>query len=220
MIAKQLISDLVLPLDVSDTGATALGLMDEFHVSHLPVTKDSEFIGIISDTDIFNLNNFEEPVGDHPIVINRVSVREEQHFYDVVKLFTAMKLTLLPVVSDKNIYLGSITLATLIREFSSVSSVESPGGIIILEVNDKDYVMTEIAQIIETNDAKLLSMYITTYPDSTKLEVTLKLNRIDIAPVIQTFLRYNYTIKATYSEESDEENLRERYDSLMKYLNV
>ena len=220
MIAKQLISDLVLPLDVSDTGATALGLMDEFHVSHLPVTKDSEFIGIISDTDIFNLNNFEEPVGDHPIVINRVSVREEQHFYDVVKLFTAMKLTLLPVVSDKNIYLGSITLATLIREFSSVSSVESPGGIIILEVNDKDYVMTEIAQIIETNDAKLLSRYITTYPDSTKLEVTLKLNRIDIAPVIQTFLRYNYTIKATYSEESDEENLRERYDSLMKYLNV
>jgi acetoin utilization protein AcuB len=220
MIAKQLISDLIFPLDISDSGAAALGLMDEYHVTHLPIVNNLEFVGLISDTDIFNLNNFEEPVGNHPLSVNRVSVREEQHFYDVVRLFTEMNLTLLPVVNEKNGYLGSITLATLIREFSSISSIDSPGGIIILEVNDKDYVLTEIAQIIETNDAKLLSMYLTSYPDSTKLEVTLKLNRIDIAPVIQTFLRYNYTIKATYSEESDEDNMRERYDSLMKYLNV
>jgi CBS domain-containing protein len=220
MIAKQLISDLIIPLNVSDSGATALGLMDEYHVSHLPIVRDMEFLGIISDTDIFNLNNFYEPVGNHPLSLSHAYVREEQHFFDVVRLFTTMKLTLVPVVTDKNIYIGSITLSTLIREFASISSIDSPGGIIILEINDKDYVLTEIAQIIETNDAKLLSMYITQYPDSTKLEVTLKLSRIDIGPVIQTFLRYNYSIKATYTEESDEESMRDRYDSLMKYLNV
>jgi len=220
MIAKQLISDLIIPLDVADSGATALGLMDEYHVTHLPIVKEMEYLGLISDTDIFNLNNFYEPVGNHPLSLSHAYVREDQHFYDVLRVFTSMKLTLLPVVTDKNIYTGSITLPTLIREFSNISSIDSPGGIIILEINDKDYVLTEIAQIIETNDAKLLSLFITSFPDSTKLEVTLKLNRIDLGGVIQTFLRYNYIIKATYTEDTDEESLRDRYDSLMKYLNV
>src|ERR1035437_6875595 len=138
MIAKQLISDLIIPLNVSDSGATALGLMDEYHVSHLPIVRDMEFLGIISDTDIFNLNNFYEPVGNHPLSLSHAYVREDQHFFDVVRLFTTMKLSLVPVVTDKNIYLGSVTLSTLIREFSSISSIDSPGGIIILEINDKD----------------------------------------------------------------------------------
>jgi hypothetical protein len=98
--------------------------------------------------------------------------------------------------------------------------LNNPGGIIILELNDKDYLLTEIAQIVESNDAKVLGMYLTTFPDSTRIEITLKINKIDVGPVLQTFIRYNYTIKASFSEDTYTESLQERYNSLMNYLNI
>jgi acetoin utilization protein AcuB len=194
--------------------------MDEFQVSQLPIVANGEFRGLISDTDILNLNNFSETAGNHPLSLTNAYVRENQHIYDVIRLFDSMKLDILPVLDDKNHYLGSITLSGLIHPISDMMALDNPGSIIILEVNDKDYLLTEIAQIVESNDAKILGMYITTYPDSTRMDVTLKVNRIDVGAILQTFIRYNYIIKASFSEDTYTESLKERFDSLMNYLNI
>jgi hypothetical protein len=175
---------------------------------------------VISDTDILTYNNFTEPVGSHPLSLSNAYIIDNQHIFDVIRIIDAMKLTLLPVLDEKKHYLGSITLTTLCHNISDLMALNNPGGIIILEINDKDYLLTEIAQIVESNDAKVLGMYITTFPDSTRIEVTLKINRIDVGPVLQTFIRYNYTIKASFSEDSYSESLKERYNSLMNYLNI
>jgi len=220
MIAQQLISDIITPLKSFETGADALVLMDELRVSHLPIVNQEEFLGVISDTDILTYNNFTEPVGSHPLSLSNAYIIDNQHIFDVIRIIDAMKLTLLPVLDEKKHYLGSITLTTLCHNISDLMALNNPGGIIILELNDKDYLLTEIAQIVESNDAKVLGMYITTFPDSTRIEVTLKINRIDVGPVLQTFIRYNYTIKASFSEDSYSESLKERYNSLMNYLNI
>jgi hypothetical protein len=98
--------------------------------------------------------------------------------------------------------------------------VLNPGGIIILEVSENDYSMAEISRIVESNDARIIGAFFTTRNDSTLIDLTLKINNIDLNPVIQTFERYNYTIKATFAEKDDLDDLRERYDSLMNYLNI
>ncbi len=220
MIARQLISDIITPLKSTETGADALGLMDEFRVSHLPIVDQEQFLGLISDTDIQTYNNLPEPVGSHPLSLSNVYIYENQHIFDVIRIIDAMKLTLLPVLDEKKHYLGSITLTTLCYNLSDLMALNNPGGIIILELNDKDYLLTEIAQIIESNDAKILGMFITTFPDSTRIEITLKINKIDVGPVLQTFIRYNYIIKASFSEDTYRESLQERYNSLMNYLNI
>lgn len=204
----------------SETGAGALGIMDELRVSHLPIVDDEEFRGLISDTDILTFDNFAETVGSHPLSLSNAYVMENQHIYDVIRIVDAMKLTLLPVLDENKHYLGSITLASLSHHLSGLMALNNPGGIIILELNDKDYLLTEIAQIVESNDAKILGMYITTFPDSTRMEVTLKVNKIDVGPILQTFTRYNYSIKASFSEDTYTESLQERYNSLMNYLNI
>jgi hypothetical protein len=105
--------------------------------------------------------------------------------------------------------------------FSKLSAIEKPGGIIVLEIAQSDYLMTEISQIIESNDAKILSMYVNTMEDSTKLEVTLKLNITDLTSIIQTFNRYEYSIKASFMEFDEQEDLyNERYDLFMRFLNT
>lgn len=221
MIAKELLTEELIPLKTSDSGAIALGLMDEYRVSHLPIVNDRDFLGIISDTDIYNLNSFEDPAGNHALSISGAYIYDYQHLYEVIETFTRLKLTLLPVLDTNGHYLGVITLGNLVYHLNRMISNDNPGGVIILEINDKDYSLTEIAQIIESNDAKVLSLYITSVPDSTKLTVTIKINKIDIAPVLQTFHRYDYSIKASFSDkDSYNEGLQERYDSLMNYLNI
>ena len=221
MTARDLINDTVIALRPSDIGSDALGLMDELRVSHLPVVDGMEFLGLISDSDIYNRGEFEQPVWDGKVSLNRPYIFENQHVYDVILMITGQKLTLLPVLNVKNQYAGVNSLPDLVQKFFAIASLNNPGGIIMLEVNQKDYLLTEIAGIVESNDAKILSLYITSHPDSTKLEITIKMNRVDIGAILQTFYRYNYLVKASWSkEDSFSDGLQDRFDSLMNYLNI
>jgi len=221
MIARDLINDSLIPLKTSDSGAQALGLMDEYRVSHLPIVNNTSFLGMICDTDIVDQNAFDDPLGNHKLSLSGAYVRENQPIYEVIQTFADLKLTLMPVLDEKDQYLGVITLANLVHHLAGITSIDTQGSIIVLEINDKDYSLAQLSQIVEANDAKVLSSYITSYPDSTKLEVTLKINKLDIGPILQTFSRYDYTIKASYSnKDAYSETLQERFDSLMNYLNI
>jgi CBS domain-containing protein len=220
MIAKHLITDGIMPLKTSDTGKTALSWMEEYKVSHLPIVNNQEFLGLISELDIYNLNSFDEPLGNHKLSLKHPYVFENQHIYDVLKLVNEQNLSLVPVLNEEENYLGSINLQNLIKYFALSLSVDNPGGIIVLEMTYNDYSLTELAKIVEENDAKILSTFLLNHEDSTRLDVFLKINKVDISSILKTFERYNYFVKASYGEENDNEDLRERYNSLMNYLNV
>lgn len=220
MLARSLISDLIVPLRTSDTGLQALNLMDEFKVSHLPIVNNTDLLGLVTESDIFETNTFEEPLGNHNLSLIQPYVYDHQHVYDVIRLVHEQKLTLIPVVDENNSYLGSITLNCLVKYFARLAAVDNPGGIIVLEMGIRDYSLSEIARHVESNDANILSLYIVTLPDSTRMEVTIKIDRMDIAGIIQTFNRFNYTIKASFFEDDFNETLRDRYDSFMRFLNT
>ena len=195
-------------------------MMDEYRVSHLPITSDEELLGVISDEDINTLNHFEECIGNHRLSLARVFVTEDMHIYEVIRLFSVHKLTLIPVLDKKGNYMGVITLRELVEKFAEFTAVGNPGGVLILEVNEKDYSLSQIAQIVESNDAIILSVFIHSFPDSTRMEVILKVNKMDITSIIATFNRYDYIIKASFSESDYDDYLRDRFDSFMNYLNV
>lgn len=222
MLAKDLISNEIPALRTSDTGVEALNWMEVFRVSHLPIVNNQEFLGLISDEDIYNLNQPEEPLGNHKLSLTRPYVTEDQHIYEVLDTASRLKLTVIPVLKEDNNYLGLIRMSELLHYFANLSAIEKPGGILVLDLNQNDYSLTEIAQIVESNDAKILSMYVNTPDkDSVRLEVTLKINRTDLTPVIQTFNRFDYRVKASFMEY-DEENelLQKRYELFMKYLDI
>jgi hypothetical protein len=219
-LAKDLITDDIPPLKTSDTGTRALQWMEEFRVMHLPIVNHEEFLGLISEADILDLNNPNEPIGAHSLSLPKPFVNENQHFYDVLKLVSTYKLSIIPVLDNNDKFLGTITLSKLLEELSEMASMKENGGLIVLELNVNDYYLSEIARIVESNDAKILSLYISSPADSTKLEVTIKINRIELSSILQTFERFNYKIKASFHESAQEEDLRERFNSLMKYFDL
>jgi acetoin utilization protein AcuB len=221
MIAKDLISEVIPALKTSDLGQTALNWMEIFRVSHLPIVNNQDFLGLISDADIYDMNQASEPIGNHELTLIKPYVREDQHIFEVIGLASRMKLSVVPVLNNKNHYLGVITTSDLIRHMAGISSMDQPGGILVLELLERDYSLTQIAQIVESNNVRIMSMYITSPPESTKLEVTLKVNSTELTSVIRTFERYNYEVKTWISTNDSMEALySERFDLLMKYLNI
>lgn len=221
MVAKEMISDIIPSLKTSDTGISALNWMDIFKVTHLPIVNNKEFLGLISETDIYDLNMPEEPLGNHQLSLVRPYVNETQHVFEVMELASRLKLSLIPVLDQKKNYLGVITITDLLHFFANLSALKNPGGILVLELNLNDYSLAQIAQIVEGNDAKILGTYITSHPNSTKIELSIKLNVTDVTSIIQTFNRYNYTVLGSYMKHDEEEDLLEdRYNLLMKYLNT
>jgi CBS domain-containing protein len=220
MIAAELVSDIVVPLKTSDTVDTAISMMAEFKVSHLPVVNNTSYIAMVSEDDLLSDVDLDAPVGNIKLSLPRLMINDYQHIYDVIRMMSEHRLSLLPVVDSDENYLGAISLESLAINLSKMAAVSQPGSIIVLEMSQNDYSLSEIAQIIESNDARILSMYITAKIDSTIIDVILKINKPDLHAIIQTFNRYNYSIKASYGQEEDPEDLRDRFDSLMNYLNV
>jgi hypothetical protein len=134
---------------------------------------------------------------------------------------SVLKLSAVPVLDLHHEYCGVITVFDLAQKFADLVAVSEPGGVIVLELNAIDYSLSQIAQIVESNDAKILSFYVNKEPESTQITVTLKINVIDLSAIIQTFVRYDYNIKAVYMDESIIQNLYDdRFDQLMKYMNM
>ena len=193
--------------------------MAEFRVSHLPIVNNLEFLGLISDEDLIEASDYNLQIGELSLSLRNAFVDENQHIYDIIRLFYEQKLSIVPVLDSMKNYLGMVSVNTMMEYMATLMSVKEPGGIIILEINNRSNSLAHIAQIVESNNAQILSSYIQSFPDSTRLEITLKLNRTDISAIIASFLRYDYQIKATFNDIKNDSG-QDRYDQLMNYLNI
>ncbi len=225
MLAIEAISKEIPPIH-KDTGLDeALRAMDSYRVDQLPVMEDGRYLGLVYHADILAQKDEQEKVGDLEADLIKVFVNKNQHLYELVKVADEFDLSLIPVLEEnegegESEWVGTVLLQDLIRWFAHSVSIKEPGGIIVISVDRNDFAMTQIAQIVEGNEARILSSYISSEPGSHTLDVILKLDRQDIDAVIQTFERYDYRIKATYQESRIEEDLRDKFDELMNYINM
>lgn len=221
MIAKELINETPLPVSNETRGTDVLFLLDEFRQETLPVVDNGKLLGSVSEADIYAMDDIDLPLTDRKTKLKEGFIYESQHLLDVVSAMCTYKLSVLPVMDENEVYIGCIDRVTVLKSLSNMLEVKNPGAIIVLELNQHDFVLSQIAQIIESQDAKILNLFVTHSEDSTKTEIIIKLNAREIQAILQAFNRYNYIVKATYTEdEKMHDDLRERYDSLMRYLNI
>lgn len=220
MISQKLIVNEITPVRLSDTGEKVLSLMNEFKVLHLPVVDNNNYLGIVSEDLILEMLDEKATIKTIVNGLNPAFVSMEKDVFEVISEINEKKLTLIPMLENEKYY-GSITNHSILTALASIIAVKEGGGVIVLALNKKDYQMSEIAQIIESNNARILSSYISEHRDSNMITVTLKLNVKDLSTIIQTFERYKYTVTAKYQPSNhNSDGISDRYDSLMRYLNI
>jgi signal-transduction protein with cAMP-binding, CBS, and nucleotidyltransferase domain len=220
MKASEIISEVIPPLVHTDSGEKALLWMDEFQVNHLPVLKNGNFVGVLSESELLDQTDLEPSLDELFQHLPRPFVFADAHLFDILKHFSLFKLTALPVLDRQEQYLGVISSQDLLQLLAQSTGVKEMGSVLVLEMDANNYALSQIAQIVESNQAKILNLFVNSEPDSTKIQVSLKINQQNLSSIIRTFERYDYNVLASYQAEDQHNELQERYDELMLYLNM
>jgi Mg/Co/Ni transporter MgtE len=220
MLARDLISTVVPILHPLDPGSRALRLMNEYHLTQLPLVLENKYLALVEEDDILDLEDAEVALENMEYNGPKPAIPENAHFFEAIRLFHEMKLAVLPVISYEKEYIGVLTKDGLLAALAQYNGVKEHGGILALDLDPRDYSLSEIARIAESNDVTLLSVNTITSPASGRLEVLLKTNRQELQGLVATFERFNYIIKYTITEEQEEDLLKKNYDLLMNYISM
>lgn len=220
MYASNCINPEIPFLQPEDKGLTALGLMEELKLSQIPLVENDNYVGLLDEVDLLDYECIDGQLSDIQNEIKKTFVLEDAHLFDVVGKMVSENLSILPVISKEEKYIGAIDHIAVLMALGKAEAFHAPGGVLELELSIHDYSLAEISRLVETNDAKVLLSYVESVQDSEKIKLTIKVNKPDLGRIIQTFNRFGYTITASFHKDEYEEDLRKRYDGFLRYLNT
>lgn len=190
----------------------------EYDFSHFPVTENGIYIGSLSseDADTFEV---DKTIADYRYTLEPFFVRDTTSWLDVLEVFANNHTNVVPVLTTENKYVGYYEFEDIIKFFHDTPFLKEPGGIVVVEKPILDYSMSQVAQIVESNNGRILGLFISDATVDT-VQITVKIALGAMNEIIQTFRRYNYEIVSEHNEDTYINNLRERSDYLDKYLNI
>lgn len=219
MILEKLISHSVPTLRPTDSVDDALRLMDESKLKHLPLVQDDQLKMILSESLLLEVNNYGL-LSEFETVENPITLDLNSHPYDALKYLQQHQIEIAPIVDADKHYIGSVSTDTVINYLTEQLGVSQTGAIIVLEIAPLNYSLAEIARIAEYEDVVILSSLHYNNKLTGKIELTLKTNRLELRALAASFERYNYTILHLFGSSSKSEDLQDRYQMLMNYINM
>ena len=205
-------------IDTQETIGAVQDFFDDLTFSHFPIIEEGIFIGSIVADDIETFDS-DKKVTDYRYTLEHFFARANMIWLDVLEVFAKNHTNLVPILDENNKYVGYYEIGDVIKFFHETTFLKEPGAIIIVSKNTIDYSMSQIAQIVESNNGKLLGLFISN-SDVNTTEITLKISIGSLNEIIQTFRRYNYDIISEHNEDNYINSLKERSDYLDKYLNM
>ena len=205
-------------IDSQDSIAVVQEFFDELTFSHFPVIEEEVYIGSIASEDIETFDGSKK-IFDYKFSLEGFFARNNMVWLEVLEVFAKNNTNLVPVLDDKNKYIGYYEITDIIKFFSKTPFLFESGKIIVNKKRQEDYSLSQITQIIESNNGKTLGLFVSG-TDAENIEVTIKINAGPINEIIQTFRRYDYEIVSDHHEDNYINTLKERSDYLDKYLNI
>lgn len=220
MLTRDLLSQSLPSLRLQDKIFQALQLMNDNHVTHLPIIDGEKYIGLVSEEDLLQSDNDHSTLEQLEQSFFTVSVKEDDHFLKAVQTAAENGLSVVPVINENNELAGTVAYNDLLRHASEFMSLHEPGGLIVLEIPSNQYSFNEISKLVETNDAQITQLNSSNNAETGMMQVTIRVNKPEISDIIATFQRYEYNVKYFFGEEQYANELRTNYDNLMHYLKM
>jgi len=219
MNVELLISPSVPVLLPEDTGSRALELMEENNLSQLPVVTEDNYQALLQEHDILDLNNPDTLLSQSGLLNFKPAIIGFAHPFEAMRIMHEMSLSILPVIDNEHKYIGALTRDGLFNYFTEKSGIDTPGGIIVLEIAPRDYTLYEIARICENEDATILNLQVNANQKG-MLEITIKLNRTGVEAVVSSFERHKYHVIEVFGEDTQDVDITGKYNLLMNYINM
>ncbi len=216
---SQLSDQHIKTLEIQDSVANAIEVIEKFDLNHLPVLDGKLFVGLISSDNLFDAEPTESLLSLERYYL-KASVKPIDHFSLALRTRAKFSIDFVPVVNEKNEWEGSVSSDKLLEEISKMMGVSDNSSLLVLEISRVDYALGEINRLVESNDAMIMHVNTMQDPMSDFLEVILRINKEDISDIVATFQRHEYTVLYYYGEESYANELQTNLSHLMNYLSI
>ena len=214
---QHIINDL-RPFDVSAKIKELQEVFNQLTYSHVPIQKDGIYIGCLSETDVYCFDG-NEKVEDVLYAVEHFFVDQSAIWLDVLDTFALNDSNLMPVLDSNHNYLGYYLLIDIISLFRNTPFFSEPGGTIIIEKAYKDYSLSEICQIVESNNVKMLGVFVSKIKND-MVQVIIKIENSGLSAIFENFRRYGYTIISGHEDDRFLKTLKDRSAYLNRYLNL
>lgn len=218
MNTTQYIINDIKPFDIKTSLKEIQTAFSQLTYSHIPVKKDGRFVGCITETDAHCFDS-QKTLLEYEYAIEAFYVREQTNWLDILEAFALKGSNIMPVLNSRNDYVGYYELSDIMNLFNNTPFLNEAGGIIVVEKGVRDYSFSEICQIVESNDARILGVFISKI-DGETVQATIKIGHTGMNAIVQTFRRYSYNVISNHDEDKLLEDLKERSNYLNKYLNM
>jgi CBS domain-containing protein len=219
MLTIDYLNNDIKALTLHHTIADAKELFAELIFTHIPIVEKGVFYGLIAESDLFGYEDLDKTIEEICYGLQVFFTLDDVVWLDLLKMFSLNEANIIPVLNSKNEYLGYFELSDILHYFSNTPFLQELGNILIVSKNEVDFSISEIAQIVESNDSKLYGV-IVSGKDGENVVITVKLYSDNINDVIHTFRRYDYHIILGVNEDEYINDLKQRSDYLQKYLNI
>ena len=218
MLVTDYINKDFIPPKLKQDVSHGLGLLREFSLTHIPVFEGLNFTGMIS----------RETLEEHGTETTIAALRDFNEFFyltenssllDAIQHFNNHDTNVLVVLNAEMHYIGMLMMDDVFSGLSAMPFISEPGSIMIVEVSQKQFSISEIAKIAESNNARIIGLFVVGY-EGDKIQIALKLITENIASVGETFERFNYTVLFKFFNDEKEDLMKDRLDMLMKYLDI
>lgn len=220
MLTADLINNNIPRLQLNDSIAKAIQLINDFRVTHLPVVSEDIFLGLIGEDDLLDAEEEKSTIQILEQHFIAAAVKENEHFLNAVNYSNRYESTVVPVITEDNELAGVITSSDLLKALGDFSGATEIGGIIVMEMERSQFALSEISRIVESNDATVLHLNTTVQSETGMLTVTLHLNKKEIASIVAAFERYEYNVIYYFGDEKFENEIHSNYRHLMNYLDI
>lgn len=216
---SQLSDQHIKTLEIHNLISSAIDVVVEFDLRHLPVLDGKQFAGLISTDDLLEADPNEELISLERYFL-KPFVRSGDHVSMALKVRSKFSIDFVPVVNEKNEWEGSISADKMLDEISRMMGVSDNSSLLVLEISKSDYALGEINRLVESNDAMIMQVNTLQDPMSDSMQVVLRINKEDISDTIATFQRHEYNVIYYYGEESYSNELQSNLSHLLNYLNI
>ncbi len=203
-----------------DSINSALQLMLDNQISHLPIVNNGKYEGVLSEDDLLNAPDVNEPLTTVSHLFHKTAVGNHRHFLSAVKIAADQNLSIVPVKDKEDNYLGVITYHNLLKYVSQFLNLHHQGALIVLEIEPRQFSFSELSKLVESNNGQIMQLNTFVIPENGMMQVAIRLSSPDVSDILATFQRYEYSVKYYFGEEHFTNTLQNNYENLMAFLNI
>lgn len=219
MLVEQYISTSSPTLQNSATLQEAMKILEDYDLSHIPVLEGNILLACMPSYCTEEYADSNIPIDSLRSEMEFFSLNQEDNILDALSILSQFESNMVPIVDHDNHYVGILTGENLLYNMGHTPFCQEPGTTLVVSTNHRDYSLSTITQIVESNNARLLGAFVSAVREN-QIFVTLKISSREIIPILNDLKRFNINVEAGLHEEPYEDELKARYNSLMNYLKL